>query len=204
MSSTPWMEECVYRLLPDSLEEKESRKPPSKKQKELYVPRKIEPPVLGVQSKKNFIAANAAEAIMSVPKKPLRACVDMRHGDKFLIEDSGMVKKYLHKKDFGAVPRYLVKHNQDVQRAQEEADARVQEVVRQKHPKRISRDEREALLEGLKKNWEEINREFQGLSVVTDTIPKRLHKEKLEVEMKQLEHDIKAIEKHCFIYVAQE
>lgn len=40
--------------------------------------------------------------------------------------------------------------------------------------------------------------------MVTDTIPRRLHREKLETQMKQLEHDISALEKHCFIYVAPE
>ncbi|XP_066483578.1 enkurin-like [Tiliqua scincoides] len=167
------------------------------------VPPRTEHPVMGVQSKKNFIATNAAEAIMAVPKKPLRACVDVRQGDKFLLENSGLVKKYLQKKDFGTMPRYLVKLNEEAQRAQEEADTCLKEVLQQKRPQRISREERETLLEGLKRNWEEINQEFQGLSVVTGTIPRRLHREKLETQMKQLEHDISAIEKHCFIYVAR-
>lgn len=46
--------------------------------------------------------------------------------------------------------------------------------------------------------------EFQGLPVQIDTAPKKLHKEKLELQMKQLEHDIEVIEKHKVIYIANE
>ncbi|KAL7977888.1 hypothetical protein Chor_010840 [Crotalus horridus] len=110
---------------------------------------------MGVQSEKNFVTANVAEAIMAVAKKPLHACVDQRRGEKFLLDDSGLVQRYLKKK-------------------------------------------------GLKNNWEEINKDFQSLSVEITTIPQRLRKEKLETEMKQLEHDIAALEKHKFIYIAGE
>lgn len=57
-------------------------------------------------------------------------------------------------------------------------------------------------LQGLKKNWEGVQKEFQSLSVFTDSIPKKTRKQKLEEEMKQLEHDIGVIEKHKIIYIA--
>ncbi|XP_042801079.1 enkurin isoform X3 [Panthera onca] len=55
---------------------------------------------------------------------------------------------------------------------------------------------------GLKKNWEEVHKEFQSLSVFIDSIPKKIRKQKLEEKMKQLEHDIGVIEKHRIIYIA--
>ncbi|KAM8979343.1 enkurin isoform X3 [Sarcophilus harrisii] len=55
---------------------------------------------------------------------------------------------------------------------------------------------------GLKKNWEEVHKEFQSLSVFIDSLPKKIRKQKLEAEMKQLEHDIGVIEKHKIIYIA--
>nr|XP_056713765.1 enkurin-like [Euleptes europaea] len=174
----------------------------SKKLPALNVPRRTERPIMGIRSKKNFITANAAEAIMQVAKKPLRACVDVRKGDKFLIDDSGLVKKYLIKKDFGAVPRYLKRQNEAARRAKEESDNQIKETLSQKGPKRISKAEREDLLEGLKNNWEELNHAFQNMSVAVDTIPRKLYREKLETQMKQLEHDIGALEKHQLIYVA--
>lgn len=57
-------------------------------------------------------------------------------------------------------------------------------------------------LQGLKKNWEEVHKEFQSLSVFIDSVPKKIRKQKLEQEMKQLEHDISVIEKHKIIYIA--
>ena len=57
-------------------------------------------------------------------------------------------------------------------------------------------------LQGLKKNWEEVHKEFQSLSVFIDSIPKKIRKQKLEEEMKQLEHDIGVLEKQKIIYIA--
>lgn len=57
-------------------------------------------------------------------------------------------------------------------------------------------------LQGLKKNWEEVHKEFQSLPVFIDSIPKRMRKQKLEEKMKQLEYDIGVIEKHKIIYIA--
>ncbi|XP_030908385.1 enkurin isoform X3 [Melopsittacus undulatus] len=126
-----------------------------KKLPELSVPRRTDRPVMGIQSKKNFINTNAVAVITGLPKKPQPIYVDRRQGDKYLLETSGLVPKYIKKK-------------------------------------------------GLKKNWEELNQEFQGLPVEMDTIPKKLNKEKLEIQMKQLEHDIDVIEKHKIIYIANE
>lgn len=61
---------------------------------------------------------------------------------------------------------------------------------------------RQGILDGLKKNWEELHHQYQGLSVVTDTAPKKARKEQMEAEMKQLERDIETVEKHKVIYIA--
>ena len=63
-------------------------------------------------------------------------------------------------------------------------------------------DERESILQGLKKNWDELHHAFQSLSVVIDTIPKKMRKEKLEQDMKALEKDIDLLQRHQFIYIA--
>uniref|UniRef100_A0A8C3XWN5 Enkurin, TRPC channel interacting protein n=1 Tax=Chelydra serpentina TaxID=8475 RepID=A0A8C3XWN5_CHESE len=166
------------------------------------VPHLTDHPLMGIQSKKNFINTNAADVIMGVAKKPQRVCVDTRQGNKYLLETSGLVPKYINKKDYGLTPKYVIKRNEEVKRAQEEYDAYVKETLRQKAMKRLSDEERESLLQGLKKNWEEVHHEFQGLSVDIDTLPKKIRKERLESQMKQLEHDINIIEKHKIIYIA--
>ncbi|XP_006115351.2 enkurin isoform X2 [Pelodiscus sinensis] len=174
------------------------------------VPHVTDHPLMGIQSKKNFMNTNAANVIMGVAKKPQPICVDRRQGDKYLLETSGLVPKYINKKgtfpltfqDYGLTPTYVIKRNEEVKKAQEEYDAYVKETLRQKAMKRLSDEERESLLQGLKKNWEEVHHEFQGLSVEIDTLPKKIHKQRLETQMKQLEHDINTIEKHKIIYIA--
>ena len=59
----------------------------------------------------------------------------------------------------------------------------------------------DAIIDGLKANWEDIHEQYQGLSVVTDTTPKKNRKERMEAQMKQLEKDIEMIEKHTVIYI---
>ncbi|XP_044859637.1 enkurin isoform X2 [Mauremys mutica] len=62
------------------------------------VPHVKDHPLLGIQSKKNFINTNAANVIMGVAKKPQPICVDTRQGNKYLLETSGLVPKYINKK----------------------------------------------------------------------------------------------------------
>lgn len=104
--------------------------------------------------------------------------------------------------DYGETPIYLAKRQKEIKRAQEEYDAYVAEHFRRGAMHQLSSDERAQILGGLKKNWEEIHHQYQGLSVVTDTAPKKNRKERMEAEMKQLERDIESIEKHRVIYIA--
>uniref|UniRef100_A0A6G1RTW3 Enkurin, TRPC channel interacting protein n=1 Tax=Hypotaenidia okinawae TaxID=2861861 RepID=A0A6G1RTW3_9GRUI len=180
------------------------KKEESKKLPALSVPQRTDHPVMGIQSKKNFINANAVAAITGLPKKPQPICVDRRQGDKYLLETSGLVPKYIKKKDYGVTPKYITQRKEEMKRAQEEYEASILEQLKKNAMKRLSDEERTSLLQGLKKNWEEVYREFQCLPVEIDTIPKKLYKEKLETQMKQLEHDIEVIEKHKVIYIANE
>lgn len=186
---------------------KEKALPPKKKfnrcvPKKPPVPLRTDHPVMGIQSGKNFINTNAADVIMGVAKKPKPIYVDKRTGDKHDLETSGLFPKYINKKDYGVTPEYICKRNEDVKKAQEEYDSYIQENLKRAAMKRLSDEEREAVLQGLKKNWEEVHKEFQSLSVFIDSIPKKIRKQKLEEEMKQLEHDISIIEKHKIIYIA--
>ncbi|NXP45573.1 ENKUR protein, partial [Heliornis fulica] len=180
-------------------EEQDGKKLPA-----LSVPRRTDHPVMGIQSEKNFINANAVAAITELPKKPQPICVDRRQGDKYLLETSGLVPKYIKKKDYGVTPKYLRQRNEEMKKAQKEYEASILEHLEKKAMKRLSDEERTSLLQGLKKNWEEVCRAFQCLPVQIDTISKKMYKEKLELQMKQLEHDIEVIEKHKVIYIANE
>lgn len=166
------------------------------------VPRRDDQPLMGLKTTKDFITTNAVENIMSVPKKPEKNFVDTRGGDKQPLDPSGLEPKYIHKKDFGKTPVYLTKRNQEMIRAQEEYDAYVAEHFKRGAMKQVEEAQRQQILAGLKENWEQLHHEYQGLSVVTDTAPKKNRKERMEAEMKQLERYIELIEKHKVIYIA--
>ena len=85
---------------------------------------------------------------------------------------------------------YLKRRQEEIQRAQEEYDAYVSDHFKRGAMKQLPEEHRQAILDGLKKNWEQLHHEYQGLSVVTDTAPKKNRKERMEAEMKQLERDI--------------
>ena len=88
--------------------------------------------------------------------------------------------------------------------AQEQYDHYVAESLKRGQMEQVQDQQRGELLEGLKKNWEELHHQYQGLSVVTDTASKKARKERMEAEMKQLERDIEVIENHKVIYIAQD
>ena len=86
-------------------------------------------------------------------------------------------------------------------RQQREYDEYVKSSMRKGAMRELTTSEKQMILAGLKANWEDIHHQYQGLSVVTDTAPKKNRKERMEGEMDQLEKDIELLEKHGKIYV---
>jgi len=111
------------------------------------------------------------------------------------------VPNYVNKKNYGQVPSYLIKRRTQINDAKAEYEVWAHEQQAQCQMKVMSPDERIKIIQGLKKNWEELHHQYQGLSVVTDTAPKKNRKERMEAEMKQLERDIEMIEKHDAIFI---
>merc|ERR1739848_552375 len=128
---------------------------------------------------------------------------DTRDGKIHDLEDSGLTLKYVKKDNYGETPKYLTKRKEEAERQQQEYDEYVKESMRKGAMKELSYEERQMTIAGLKCNWEEIHHQYQGLSVVTDTAPKKNRKERMEAEMNQLEKDIELLEKHPKIYIAQ-
>ncbi|XP_055207994.1 enkurin isoform X2 [Gorilla gorilla gorilla] len=131
---------------------KEKTLPPKKKfdrnmPKKPAVPLKTDHPVMGIQSGKNFINTNAADVIMGVAKKPKPIYVDKITGDKHDLEPSGLVPKYINKKDYGVTPEYICKRNEEIKKAQEDYDRYIQENLKKAAMKRLSDEEREAVLQ---------------------------------------------------------
>ena len=166
------------------------------------VPRHDERPVMGTKSDKDFIKTNALGNINSTSKKSEPKYVDSPSGTSHTLDPSGLVPKYVMKREYGKVPGYLEKRKDERIQAQESYDHFVIEQQKSGALKQLSDKDRQAVIEGLKKNWEDLYKQYQGLSVVTDTAPKKARKERLEAELKRLEKDIEVMEGHKVIYVS--
>lgn len=101
------------------------------------------------------------------------------------------------------MPNYIITRKEESNRAKQEYDAYMNEYLKRGALRTMSDAERESILNGLKKNWDELHHAYQSLSVVTDTIPKRMKKEKLENDMKLLEKDIELLQRYQLIYIAE-
>ncbi|XP_034416296.1 enkurin [Cyclopterus lumpus] len=161
------------------------------------VPVKTDNPPMGLHTKRDFTRTATA-----VPMRPRPACVDARNGHKQLLENSGLVPEYIKKKQYGEVPEYLQQRNEEERRARERYHDCVTQQRQQGAMKLLSEEERRATLEGLKKSWDKLHRDYQSLSLVTDTLSKKARRCQLEVELNRLEDDINRFERFKTIYIS--
>lgn len=147
----------------------------------------------------NFKLQNIRSVVKAQPKRPSARYVDTRKGDFHNVHGSGLLPTYIYQPKFGTVPNYILRRADEI-KAEDEM-ARLEEMRRQPICRFITHDERQEILDGLRKNWQELQRTFQGLSVITDTVPKKLRKIKIETQLKQLEKDILLVESNPYIYV---
>lgn len=73
---------------------------------------------MAAKSGKNFITTNAIANITAVPKQPVPKYVDTPAGETHCLEESGLLPKYVHKKEYGQVPQYLYQRRQEMAEAQ--------------------------------------------------------------------------------------
>ncbi|XP_030765552.1 enkurin [Sitophilus oryzae] len=152
-----------------------------------------------VLSTKDFIKDNIATVKSMKTKEPDHKIVVDRVGTTVHPEANGWEPVYIKKSIFGKTPNYLVRFNKIKEKEyQMRKDASGKQQPKCRY---IRRDEREELLKGLKQNWEELQKQYQGLPILTDTIPKKVRKSKLEDELKQIEKDIVLVERHPYIYI---
>jgi len=140
----------------------------------------------------SFAAAHPCPPLFAVPKK-----TDVRQ------------VSYMNKKGYGKVPAYLEKVKSEIQdeynyimqmqdAAQEEMDDEGYGRTRM-----LSEPERIEMLNGMKTNWDRINKAYQTLSFTLDTPAKKQRKEEFEAQLEQLERDIERLSKRN-VFVEEE
>eukprot|EP01105_Mastigella_eilhardi_P000849 TRINITY_DN1100_c0_g1_i1.p4 TRINITY_DN1100_c0_g1~~TRINITY_DN1100_c0_g1_i1.p4 ORF type:complete len:151 (+),score=67.79 TRINITY_DN1100_c0_g1_i1:383-835(+) len=139
---------------------------------------------------KNFVDANKTEALRDVPKKKLK--------EEF---------NYLQKKDYGEVPGYLHRVQQEIVEEKEylEMQERERRQANFHGPKvrELSEEEKQDLVTALKAKWEKIRSVYVKMPMTVDTISQRMKKEEMENQMTSIEKDITALSKQ-HVYVHEE
>merc|ERR1712168_44700 len=158
---------------------------------------------LAGSTNKNFIKQNAVEVITSIPTKPLAIYCDTKNGNKNNFTASGLTLNYSNKKDYGKLPKYLVERNRFVEEDKKRYEEYMENIMKQKAMDKLAASERDNILKSLKEKWNSIHDEYQGLSVVTDTLSKKHKKDRLEGEMNQIERDIKCVESNQTILISK-
>jgi len=145
-------------------------------------PKKSERPVQGLVTSKNFITCNAVENILAVPKK-----TDVRQ------------VSYINKKGYGQVPKYLEKVKAEIEDEynyiQSMQEAYEEEGDEGTRTRALDNNQKLEMIDGLKTNWDRINKAYQTLSFTLDTPAKKQRKEEFEAQLEQIERDIERLSK---------
>jgi len=155
------------------------------------VPRRDEKPIMGITTSKNYVTANAVEAILQVPKQ------------------TGSPKlNYMKKEDFGKVPEYLSQVKEEIKRENEMIERYVKEQMGEiERPPEMLEEmdeyERQSLIRLLKNKWQAVNSEYQKIThlVLLDTTGQVRRKETFENQLTQLEKDIERLEKSSSVLI---
>lgn len=149
------------------------------------VPDRRAVPVMGITTSKNFITANAVEAILTAPR---------------IAPSSTSV--YVRKEDFGKIPDYLVQVKEEIRRENDMIDRYVKdrmgyEEASPDHMEELSNQDRHILLSQLKAKWDSVNAEYQRMTHLVDLDSCGLIRRKvgLESNLKALEADIERLSK---------
>merc|ERR1719313_3282316 len=103
------------------------------------------PPIMNLVTSKNFVVANAVETILAAPKKTAQGAKD-----------------YLHKEDYGKVPKYLDHIKKDIDAEYEYIrQLQEQEAMQNDTSRLLPEEDKQALIMGLKAKWEATNSEYQ-------------------------------------------
>ncbi|XP_034428983.1 enkurin-like [Hippoglossus hippoglossus] len=153
------------------------------------VPLQAERTPIETRPKRDFL--KTMDSLKTV--KPEPAFVDIK-GHREILRTSGFVPVYTEKKDYGQIPEYLLKrYEENLLRAEEEY-SKLKEMIDKEAKKKMSDAERQSILQGLRKNWNQANTDYQLLPLVMVTHSMLARKERLEEEMTHMESAIAIFE----------
>ncbi|KAF0975882.1 hypothetical protein FDP41_005209 [Naegleria fowleri] len=162
------------RTLPEGV----SKRPP--------IPKKDEKPIMGLITKKNYVVSNAVDNILSAPRK-------VKQPEPL----------WTQKAEYGKVPDYLAKIKQEMQDEYEYIQSlQQQNDTTGKSMRKLSEDEKESLIDGLRKKWNELHERYQSFSFAMPNDKVHIQrKEAVEQQMDEIEKSIiKLSKQNIFVY----
>jgi len=157
-----------------------------KEKSKAAVVKRTEKPVMGLTTDRNFVQANALEAVHTQP--PRRPQTE---------------ELPTQRPTFGKVPPYLkkIKQHVDEEYAVLNSLSEGKTAAQTNRMQPLSEPERAELLAGLKRKWEEAHKQYQRLTFNIDTTAKTQKKEGLEVEMERIEKAMQKLsKKNIYVY----
>jgi len=148
------------------------------------VPNRVDKPVMGLTTDKNFVVANAVEAVLATSKKAAT------------VEDRPMEKA-----TFAQVPKYIqtIKAELHASNAQKAADA----AADHSHLRELAEPEIQELRSGLQQRWDYLNKQFSTMSFNLETRSQLRRKEQLEAELRKIEQAMQRLSKKR-VYVKED
>ncbi|CRL03422.1 CLUMA_CG016765, isoform A [Clunio marinus] len=132
-----------------------------------------------LKTEKNFKFINIKRAKSAVLRnKPGPKCFEQ------------MAPVYIHSPKYGKVPRYLENINEQFRKMEIESKKQHEEGRNEKGIRALTQEEKNQLLDGLRHNWDIMQKEYQKMPLLIDTVPKQIRKTRLENNLKSLERDI--------------
>lgn len=175
------------------------------------VPSKDDRPILGITTTKNFVTANAVEAIlqgMHIFFTLLHSFPRVNSLFIFLSKlaapkpTGNMELNYMKKEDFGKVPAYLSQVKEEIERENQMIERYVKEQMGEVEEapevyEEFSEEERLNLVNALKAKWDAVNAKYQKIThlVKLDTTGQLRRKETLEAQLTKLENDIMKLDR---------
>jgi hypothetical protein len=150
-----------------------ARKPAVPNARETWTPRRVE---------RDWTRANALEVIER--SRAREEAVDATRGTTMMdVRD-----------DFGRVPTYLVTMNRRREAAaRAEETARAKNIDERRRAGRMDDDEREMLIDNLRREHATLSASYQKLPFVVDTLNRRARKEAHEAKLERIERDIETL-----------
>ncbi|KAL6443405.1 hypothetical protein ACFW04_002928 [Cataglyphis niger] len=160
----------------------------------IYVHKKVRVYILHVYEKKNYFYFSFVLAFYT------SFAISSHTVQLFYLD---VILKVNFLQNYGKVPKFVaVKADESVETETiKQHDFDENKMSKISSCRYIDKEERKILLDGMKKKWEEMMKQFQRLPFLSDTLPKAQKKAKMERELQQLEKDIATIEQHPHIYV---